>query len=146
MAKTKTTCWYYRGADKFLVRAGRKEAGKHVRDARDFNNIETRDVIKFFFFLQGKAPKEIHAILIETLACFLPGRAKELSAPLYKPIIFKNENLDNNLSRKLSDMRSEFRDSVSQWLPFITWPWIVLSHISLISSRGHLCDKSRCYS
>ena len=36
-----------------------------------------------FFFLQGKAPKEIHAILTETLACFLPGRAKDLSAPLY---------------------------------------------------------------
>jgi len=35
-----------------------------------------------FFFLQGKAPKEIHAILTETLACFLPGRAKDLSAPL----------------------------------------------------------------
>jgi len=35
-------------------------------DARDFNNMETRAVIKFFF-LQGKAPKEIHAILIETL-------------------------------------------------------------------------------
>ena len=35
-------------------------------DARDFNNIETRAVIKFFF-LQGKAPKEIHAILIRTL-------------------------------------------------------------------------------
>jgi len=51
-------------------------------DARDFNNIETRAVIKFFFFLQGKAPKEIHAILTETLACFLPGRAKDLSAPL----------------------------------------------------------------
>ena len=32
------------------------------------------------FFLQGKAPKEIHAILTETLACFLPGRAKDLSA------------------------------------------------------------------
>ena len=29
-----------------------------------------------------KAPKEIHAILTETLACFLPGRAKDLSAPL----------------------------------------------------------------
>ena len=28
-------------------------------------------------------PKEIHAILTETLACFLPGRAKDLSAPLY---------------------------------------------------------------
>jgi len=35
------------------------------------------------FFLQGKAPKEIHAILKETLACLLPGRAKDLSAPLY---------------------------------------------------------------
>ena len=38
----------------------------------------------FFFFLQGKAPKEIHAILTETLACFLPGRAKDLSASLYR--------------------------------------------------------------
>jgi len=33
--------------------------------------------------LQGKAPKEIHAILTETLACFLPDGAKDLSAPLY---------------------------------------------------------------
>ena len=36
-----------------------------------------------FFSLQGKAPKEIHDILTETLACFLPGRAKDLSATLY---------------------------------------------------------------
>ena len=36
-------------------------------DAHDFNNIETRAVIKFFFPLQGKTPKEIHAILTETL-------------------------------------------------------------------------------
>ena len=47
-----------------------------------FNTIETRAVIKFVF-LQGKAPKETHAILTETLACFLPGRAKDFSAPLY---------------------------------------------------------------
>jgi len=75
--------WLYRGADKSLARPGKKEARKHVRDARDFNNIETRAVINFFFLLRGKAPKEIHAILTETLACFLPGQAKELSAPLY---------------------------------------------------------------
>ena len=75
----------YRGADKSLARPGRKQARKHVRDARDFNNIETRAAIKFFFFfLQGKAPKEIHAIMTETLACFLPGRVKDLTAPLYK--------------------------------------------------------------
>jgi len=36
-------------------------------NARDFNNMKTRAVIKFLFFLQGKAPKEIHAILKETL-------------------------------------------------------------------------------
>jgi len=39
----------YRGADKSLARPGRKQARKHVRDARDFNNIETRAVIKLFF-------------------------------------------------------------------------------------------------
>jgi len=56
----------YRGADKSLVRPGRKQARKHVRDECDFGNMETRAVIKFFF-LQGKVPKEIHAILTETL-------------------------------------------------------------------------------
>ena len=71
----------YRGADKSLARPGRKQARKHVRDARDFNDIETRAVIKLFF-PQGKAPKESHAILKETLACFLSVRAKDLSAPL----------------------------------------------------------------
>ena len=69
----------YWGADKSLARPGKEQARNHVRDARDFNNIEKRPVIKFFFFLQGKAPKEIHAIMTETLACFLP---KGLSAPL----------------------------------------------------------------
>jgi len=37
------------GADQSLARPGRKQARKHVREARDFNNIETQAVIKFFF-------------------------------------------------------------------------------------------------
>jgi len=69
------------GADKSLARPRRKQARKHAKDARDFNNIETRAIIKIFF-LQGKAPKEIHAIVTEILACFLTGQAKDLSAPL----------------------------------------------------------------
>jgi len=73
----------YRNADKSLARPGRKQARKHVRDARDFSNIEARTAIKLFF-VQGKAPKEIHVILTEILACFLPGRAKDLSASLYE--------------------------------------------------------------
>ena len=44
--------------------------------ALDFNKIETRLVIKFFL-LQGKAPKEIHAILTEIL---------EENAPLYATV------------------------------------------------------------
>jgi len=41
-------------------------------DARDFNNMETRAVNKAFFFLQDKAPKEIHALLRETLGEHAP--------------------------------------------------------------------------
>ena len=40
-------------------------------DASDINNIETR-AVKFFFFLLGKAPKEIHAIFTETLGEHAP--------------------------------------------------------------------------
>ena len=72
----------YRRADKSLARPGRKQARKHIRDSRDFNNIETRAVINFLF-LQGKAPKEIHAILTETLTCFFSGRVRDLPVPLY---------------------------------------------------------------
>jgi len=43
-------------------------------DARDFRNMETRAVIKYFP-LQGKAPKEIQAILTETLGEHAPWYA-----------------------------------------------------------------------
>ena len=39
----------YRGADKFLEQPGRKQVRKHIRDARDFNSIETRAIIKLYF-------------------------------------------------------------------------------------------------
>jgi len=83
---TSTELWLkfkpqYRGADKSLAQPRRKQARKHFRDASVFDNIETLAVIKFPF-LQGKEPKEIHAILTEALVCFLPGRTKDLSAPL----------------------------------------------------------------
>ena len=41
-------------------------------DARDFNNIEKR-AVKNYLLLQGKAPKEIHAILTETLGEYAPS-------------------------------------------------------------------------
>ena len=44
-------------------------------DASDFNNIQTPAVIKFFFFLQGKASKEIQAILTEILKEHAPSYA-----------------------------------------------------------------------
>ena len=78
-----TISWSVRfhGAHKSLALPGRKQDWKHVRDARDFNKFETRP--KIYFFLQGKAPKKIDAILTKTLGCFHPGRAKDLSASLY---------------------------------------------------------------
>jgi len=51
-----------------LQRLNRSMSG----DTRDFNNMEMPAVIKFFF-LQGKAPKEIHAILTETLGEHAPS-------------------------------------------------------------------------
>ena len=47
--------------------------GSMSGDVHNFN-IKTWDVIKFFF-LQGKAPKEIHAILTETLGEHAPSYA-----------------------------------------------------------------------
>ena len=57
--------------------------GSMSGDECDFNNIETRAVIKFFF-LQGKAPKEIHAILTVTLVEHAPMYAtvKKLGDPV----------------------------------------------------------------
>jgi len=50
---------------------------------RAISTTSRRELLSGPPHLQGKAPKEIHAILTETLACYLPGRAKDLSAPLY---------------------------------------------------------------
>jgi hypothetical protein len=71
------TITWYRDADKSLARPGKKQACQ----GRAISTTSRRE-LSSFFFLQGRAPKEIHAILPETLACFLPGRAKDLSAPL----------------------------------------------------------------
>ena len=48
--------------------------GSMSGDTRDFNNIETQAIIKFLF-LQGKVPKENHAILTETLGEHAPPYA-----------------------------------------------------------------------
>jgi len=75
----------YRGADKSLARLGRKQA-RSMSGTRAISTTSRRK-LSSIFFLQGKAPKEIHAIPTETLDCFLPGRAKDLSAPCKLPAI-----------------------------------------------------------
>jgi hypothetical protein len=42
-------------------------------DVRDFNNIEWE--MSIFFFLQGTAPQELHAIVIEILGQYVPSYA-----------------------------------------------------------------------
>ena len=71
----------YRRADKSLAWPGRKQA-RNMSATRAISTTSRRE-LSSSFFLQGKAPKEIHAILTETLVCFLPGRANDLPAPLY---------------------------------------------------------------
>jgi len=64
----------YRDADKSLARPRRKQARKNVRDARDFNNIETRAAIKFFFSArQGAEGNSRHSDINISLFPSWPG-------------------------------------------------------------------------
>ena len=57
--------------------------GSTSGEARNFNNIETRVVIKYFF-LQGKALKEIHAILTNIRGtCTILCHRQKLGGPVY---------------------------------------------------------------
>jgi len=58
-------------ASLFLLQRPNGNTGSISGYARDFNNTETRAVIRFS--LQGKTPKEIHAFLIETFGEYAPS-------------------------------------------------------------------------
>jgi len=49
--------------------------GSMSGDARDFNNMETRAVVKFLFSCKARRRKEIHATLTETLGENAPSYA-----------------------------------------------------------------------
>jgi len=79
----------------------------------------SRRKLSSFFFLQGKAPKEIHAILTETLVCFLPGRAKDLSAPPVRVRLFIAIQTTRGCEKEISVTHS-FKTTV-RWRQ-VTWP------------------------
>ena len=59
------------------------EINSEVRQGRArFQQHRDASCHQVFYFLQDRAPKEIHAILTETLASFVPGRANDYSTPL----------------------------------------------------------------
>ena len=66
--------------------------GRMSGDAPDFNNIETRALIKFFF-LQDKSPNEIHAILIEILGeqvasyAIVKNRVAQVNVVIFPPVM-----------------------------------------------------------
>jgi len=92
----------YRGADKSLARPGRQLVRKHVRDARFQQNRDASCHQVSFPARQGKAPKEIHAILTEKLACFLPGRAKDLQHPCtINKFFFKIEQINSGVMKMM---------------------------------------------
>ena len=67
-----------------LISRTRKETSSEARQATlAISTTSRRELAWSSFPLQGRTPKEIHAILTETFASFLPGRAKDLSAPVH---------------------------------------------------------------
>ena len=64
-------------------------------DARDFNNIETQAVIKSH--PQGKEPKEIHAILTQTLGELAPSYATvNLNVVIFPPVVTSSWTTQNS--------------------------------------------------
>jgi len=90
----------YWGADKSLARPGRKKARKHVRDARDFNNIETRAVIKFFFSArQGAEGNSRHSDRNISLFPSWSGYG-HISTPVYNQFRFAQNCICARLSSR----------------------------------------------
>ena len=77
----------YRGADKSLARPGRKQANVSVRMASiSFGVLPCRGKKNLMTARVSMSLKSC-ASLIRFRACFLPGRAKDLSAPRYTAIL-----------------------------------------------------------
>ena len=60
-------------ADSSLAQSGRKQARKHVRNARDFNNIEKRVVARFFSARQITGGNSRHSDKKKLAYFFLAG-------------------------------------------------------------------------
>jgi len=60
----------YRGADKSLAPTRKDRSSEACQGRARFQQYRDANCHQVSFFLQSKAPKEIHAILTETLACF----------------------------------------------------------------------------
>jgi len=119
--------------------------GSMSGDGRDFNNIKTWSAIKFFFFpLQGKAPKEIHAILMERLgehatyyatvknwvAQFkrgdfstcdapCPGRHKSVTAPeiidqIHEAVVDDRRISSKSIAQQLGVSREQVRSNIHE--------------------------------
>ena len=70
-----------RGADTSLERIEKGKSSEACQATRAISTTSRREMSSSFS-LQGKAPKEIHAILRENLIYSIPGRTKDLSASL----------------------------------------------------------------
>ena len=95
-------CNFYRGADKSSARPGRKQANVSVRMASiSFGALPCRKkknlIARVSMLLKSRAS------LTCFRACFLPGRAKDLSAPLYVLRTFRVNSTVNHETQPLDD-------------------------------------------
>ena len=74
---------FYRGADKSLARPGRKQAIMFLSEWREFPSAPCLAGGKNLMTARVSILLKSRASLVCFLACFLPGRAKDLPAPRY---------------------------------------------------------------
>ena len=119
---------------------------------RAISTKSRRELSLSFFFLQGKAPKEFHAILTETPTCFLPGRSKDLSASLYIPIYtasYCNRSTESKYHWYFLIDRSVEKIWADWWFGQICEWWILghlASHQQLPTNPDSIPGRRRTFS
>jgi len=94
-------------------------------------------VIRFFF--SCKASKEINVIVTETLTCFLPSRAKDLSVPLYVAIPSLTSSVGYVTDTQSYSMDYVYANGFMSWLK--NSDASMLRSIAIVAIRHIWCEQ-----
>jgi len=116
---------------------------------RAISTTSRREVLLNFFF-PARQGTEIHAILTETLAPFLPGRVKDLSAPLY---FFHSDSIQGcsihyawgRYAHHIVMSKSFMREEMKMWPEYSSRPTCGLHDTTTVCMTHRLSECDAVY-